>query len=285
MRQKKPSKSPRYSNGGPLTDCRSKNWALLFCPKFIPIPRFTLDTIKMWRHLRVTLHTLSIWQNGNSIRASLQFTPFSQTRRSYSPSAVLKIEDSSTAPGHMVFPRSPRILSASQRQVCFQTASFSIELSDWLALSHDTLCGRGCGWACVCGCDCHNAKTSLFRASKSSLTASYFRPIVSNLLSLHVQLPQRKAAFAAPKYCDTSPPERQKQVVSRNAAADGIVLCKFRLVLAPELRNDTSTEQIMHLTITVIWVLFLSMFWGFFFVIFHYFRRLRKQTRIVCCRM
>ena len=38
-------------------------------------------------------------------------------------------------------------------------------------------------------------------------TASYFRLIVSNLLSLHVQLPQTKAAFPAPKYCDTSPSE------------------------------------------------------------------------------
>ena len=59
--------------------------------------------------------------------------------------AVLKIEDSSTAPGNMVFPRSPRILSANQRQISFQTASFSMKLSDWLALSHDTLCRRGCG--------------------------------------------------------------------------------------------------------------------------------------------
>ena len=31
-----------------------------------------------------------------------------------------------------------------------------------------------------------------------------------------------------------------------------IIIIKFRLVLAPELRNDTSTEQIMFLSITVI---------------------------------
>ena len=92
----------------------------------------------------------------------------------------------------------------------------------------------------------------LFCASKSSLTASYFRRIVSTLFRLHVQLPQTKAAFPAPKYCDTSPSGRQKQIVSRNAVADGTVLCKFRLVLAPKLRNDTSTEQIMDLSVTVI---------------------------------
>ena len=183
----------------------------------------------------------------------------------------------------MIFPGSPRILSPNQRQICFQTASFSMELSDWLSLSHDHLCGRGC--ACACGCDCHNAKISLFCTSKVSLIASYFCLIVSNLLSLQVQLPQTKAAFPAPKYCESSPLERQKQIVCRNAVADGTVLCKFRLVLAPELRNDTSTEQIMHLSITVIWVLLLSMFWGFLSVIFQYFWRLRKQKRIVCCRM
>ena len=109
-------------------------------------------------------------------------------------------------PRSLGFPRSARILSANQRQISVQTARFSMELSDWLALSHDTLCGRGCGWAC--GCARHNAKISLFCASKFSLTASYFRLIVSNLLSLHVQLPQTKAAFPAPKYCDTSPSER-----------------------------------------------------------------------------
>ena len=107
-------------------------------------------------------------------------------------------------PRSLVFPRSAQILSANQCQICVQTARFSMELFDWLAVSHDTLRGRGCGWACAC----HNAKISLFCASKSSLTASYFRLIVSNLLSLHVQLPHTKAAFPAPKYCDTSPSER-----------------------------------------------------------------------------
>ena len=34
---------------------------------------------------------------------------------------------------YMVFLRSPLILSANQRHICFQTASFSMELSDWLA--------------------------------------------------------------------------------------------------------------------------------------------------------
>ena len=193
---------------------------------------------------------------------------------------MLKIKDLGTAPGHWFFPRSARILSANQRQICVQTARFSLELSDWLALSPGTFCGRGCGWACAC-----HSKISLSCASKSSLTASYFRLIVSNLLSLHVQLPQTKVAFPAPNYCDTSPSERQKQIVSRNAAADGTVLCKFRLVLAPKLRNDTSTEQIMDLSITVIWVLFLSMFWEFLSVIFQYCQRLRKQKWIVCCRV
>ena len=69
---------------------------------------------------------------------------------------------------------------------------------------------------------------------------------------MHVQLPQTKVASSAPKYCDTSPSVRPKQIVSRNAVADGTVLCKFRLVLAPKLRNDTPTEQIMYLSITVI---------------------------------
>ena len=127
----------------------------------------------------------------------------------YTPLAVLKIKDSGTTPGHMVLPRSARILSANQRQICVQTARFSMELSDWLALSHVTLCGRGCGSA-SCACDCNTAKISLFCASRSSLTASYFRLIVSNLWSLHVQLPQTKAAFPAPEYCDTSLSERQK---------------------------------------------------------------------------
>ena len=72
-----------------------------------------------------------------------------------------------------------------------------MELSDWLALPHDTLCGRGCG------CGCHNAKISLFCTSKSSVTAAYFRLLVSNLLSLHVQLPQTKAAFSRHKYSVT----------------------------------------------------------------------------------
>ena len=64
-------------------------------------------------------------------------------------------------------------------------------ISDWLALSHDTLCGRGWAWACACTYDCHS-KISLSSVSKSSLTASYFCLTVSNLLSLHVQLPQTK---------------------------------------------------------------------------------------------
>ena len=130
----------------------------------------------------------------------------------YTPLAVLKIKDfarhesrnrrvSVALPQVIGFSPEARILSANQRQICVQTASFSMELSDWLALSHDTLCGRGCGRACGCarGCDCHNAKISLFYASKSSLTASYFRLIVSNLLSLHVQLPQTKAAPFRPQ--------------------------------------------------------------------------------------
>ena len=110
-------------------------------------------------------------------------------------------------PRSLVFPRSARILSANQRQICVQTARFSLELSDWLAQSPDTLCGRGCG--CACACDCYS-KISLSCASKSSLTASCFRLIVSSLLNLHVQLPQTKAAFPVPNYCDTSPSERQK---------------------------------------------------------------------------
>ena len=60
-------------------------------------------------------------------------TPVTIHRLWYTPSAVLKIKDSSTAPGHMVFPQSPQNLSAKQHQICFQTASFSMELSDWLA--------------------------------------------------------------------------------------------------------------------------------------------------------
>ena len=89
------------------------------------------------------------------------------------------------------------------------------------------------------------SKISLSCASKSSLTASYFHLIVSNLLGLHVQLPQTKVAFPTPKYCDTLPSERQRQnIFSHNAVANSTVLCKFHLVLAPKLRNDTSTEQI-----------------------------------------
>ena len=63
-------------------------------------------------------------------------------------------------------------------------------------------------WLSLCLCLCRNAKISLFCTSKSSLTASYFCLIVLNLLSLHVQLPQTKATFPAPKYCHTSPSER-----------------------------------------------------------------------------
>ena len=81
-------------------------------------------------------------------------------------------------PRSLVFPRSTWILPANQRQICVQTARFSLELSDWLTLSPDTLCGCGCGWACAC--DCHR-KISLSCDSKSSLTASYFCLIVSNL--------------------------------------------------------------------------------------------------------
>ena len=97
-------------------------------------------------------------------------------QKRYTPLAVLKIKDSGTAPGHMVFPWSASILSANQRQICFQAACFSMELSNWLALSHDTLCGRGWSWACGCarGCDCHNAKISLFCTSKSSLTPLFW---------------------------------------------------------------------------------------------------------------
>ena len=47
-------------------------------------------------------------------------------------------------PRSLVFPRSVRILSANRCQICVQTASFSMELSDWLVQSHDTLCGCGC---------------------------------------------------------------------------------------------------------------------------------------------
>ena len=109
-------------------------------------------------------------------------------------------------PRSLVFPRSMRILLANQRQICVQTARFSMELSDWLALSHDTLYGCGYGWACACAR--HNARILFSAPLKSSLTASYFRLIMSNLLSLHLQLTQTKAAFPTPKYCDTSPSER-----------------------------------------------------------------------------
>ena len=56
----------------------------------------------------------------------------------------------------------------------------------------------------------------------------------------------QKVAFPAPKYCDTSPLERQKQIVSRNGAAGGTVFCKFRLVLVPKLRNDTKDYKETH---------------------------------------
>ena len=173
-----------------------------------------------------------------------------------------------TAPGHWYFPTAREFSQPVSAKSVFRQPGFpwNYLIGSRYHLTR-TLCGRGCGWACAC--DCHS-KISLSCISKSSLTASYFRLIVSNLLSLHVQLPQTKVAFSAPNYCDTLPSERQKQIVSRNAAAYGTVLCKFHLVLAPKLRNDTSTEQNMDLSIIVIWVLFLSMFWEFLSVIFQY---------------
>ena len=120
--------------------------------------------------------------------------------------------------------------------------------------------------------------------SKFSLIASYFCLIVSNLLSLRVQLPQTKAAFSAPKYCESLPLERQNQIVSCKAVADFTVLGKFRLVLAPELQNDASTEQIMHLPITVIWVLFLSMFWGFLQSVFSTFEVFANRNKSSAAR-
>ena len=74
---------------------------------------------------------------------------------------------------------------------------------------------------------------------KSSLTASYFCLIVSNLLSLYVQLPQTKSSLSRPQILRHFAVGRQKQTVSRNAAADGTVLGRFCRVLAPKLRNDT----------------------------------------------
>ena len=62
----------------------------------------------------------------------------------YTPLAVLKIKDSGTAPGHRFFPEAREFSrTISAKCVTVQTASFSMELSDWLALSHMTLCGRG----------------------------------------------------------------------------------------------------------------------------------------------
>ena len=111
-----------------------------------------------------------------------------------------------TAPGHWFFREAREFSRPISAKSVFRQPGFPWNYSTG-SLYHMTLYVdvHGCGWACACAR--HNAKISLFCASKSSLTTSYFRLIVSNLLSLHVQLPQTKAAFPAPKYCDISPSE------------------------------------------------------------------------------
>ena len=135
----------------------------------------------------------------------------------YTPLAVLKIKDSGTAPGHWFLPEAREFSRPISAKSVFRQPGFPWNYPIGSRYNMTLFVGCGCGWACACACACVrlNAKISLFCASKSSLTASYFRLVVLNLLSLHVQLPQTKAAFPAHKYCDISRSERQKQIVSR----------------------------------------------------------------------
>ena len=170
-------------------------------------------------------------------------------RIGYTPLAVLKIKDSGTAPGHWFFPEAREFSRPISAKSVFRQPAFPWNYPIGSRYHMTLFLGVAAAEPVpVHACDCHS-KISLSCASKSSLTASYFHLIVLNLLSPHVQ--QTKVAFPAPKYCDTSPSERQKQIVSRNAAADSTILCKFRLVLAPKLCSDTSTEHIMALSIIV----------------------------------
>ena len=76
-------------------------------------------------------------------------------------------------PRSLGFPQSALILSANQYQICVQTARFSMELYLIGSHHHMTLL-VSVAVSIACACVCHNAKFSLFCASKSFLTASYF---------------------------------------------------------------------------------------------------------------
>ena len=116
-----------------------------------------------------------------------------------------------------------------------------------------TLCGRGCSWACACACDCHS-KISLSCASKSFFDSFIFSsnrvksikpPCATAIDKSSLSRPQLLWHFAAGKAKTNS----LSQCCGRRRSTR-----QFRLVLAPKLRNDTSTEQIMDFSITVIWI-------------------------------
>ena len=97
------------------------HWSSFVCyPSLILINTFTMILVcpQLDRYLRV-LHFPG--------RCTLNET-HSVLYVHYTPLAVLKIKDSGTAPRHWFFLRSARILSANQRQICVQTASFSMEI-------------------------------------------------------------------------------------------------------------------------------------------------------------
>ena len=119
---------------------------------------------------------------------------------------MLKIKDSGTAPGHCCFPEVREFSQPISAKSVFRQPGFPWNYP--IGSRYHMTLFVGVTVAEPVPVARHNAKISLFCASKSSLTASYFRLIMSNLLSLHVELPQTKAGFPAPKYCDTSPSER-----------------------------------------------------------------------------
>ena len=131
----------------------------------------------------------------------------------YTPLAVLKIKDSGHCLRSLVFPpKRANSLGQSAPKSVFRQPGFP-----WNYLIgsryHLTVCGRSCGWACDCTCDCHS-KISLSCASKSSLTASTFCLMVSNLLSLHVQLPTDKSSlFPLPITVTLCRPKGKQQIV------------------------------------------------------------------------
>ena len=122
----------------------------------------------------------------------------------YTPLAVLKIKDSGNAPGHWFFPEAREFSRPISAKSVFRQPGFpwNYPIGSRYHMTHFV------GVAVAEPVPVPATMPRFFCAAKSSLTASYFRLIVSNLLSLHVQLPQTKAACPTPKYGDTSPSER-----------------------------------------------------------------------------